>query len=563
MSCSCRGWSARCRPPRRRHPGRLCQPRPHHRTRPDHDPRRLRRGGAERRVAVPAVGAFTGHPPRLGPLRWGERRVGSVVGDPRRRARCRRRTSSPIRRTPTPAAPPCWPWCSSASSSSTTSRACCTCTGRIDPDRPTGTPPNGCALSEYHGLTRASTELAAPLRAAAPGSLAPRAGATLQMRAHRIVKSQQPAELCEVRSRTRPGRGAGQGRRGRPVPLRPPPHALPEPPELPFTIGHETAGWVEAVGAGVRASTSGSRCIVHGAWGCGRCRRCQADLEQYCENVASMSTGGGSGLGRDGGMAEYLLVPAVRHLVPLGDLDPRVWAPLDDAALTPYHALKRLMPLCTPDNWAMVIGIGGLGHAAVQLLKELTGARWSPSTSPTTSWRWPPTSVPTPSSEAMPPTPPSRSVTSTGARVWPPSSIVSGSTPRWRWRPRVHSVSHIVVVGVGLGTLPINVLSVPWETSVSTTFWGTSPSCASSSRSPSAGRFQLHVEQIPLELAGEAYGGSRPARSRAGWSPCPTAERDDRHGSRPGRAPAATRERPRRGCRGRPRRRPSRWVRRW
>jgi hypothetical protein len=64
-----------------------------------------------------------------------------------------------------------------------------------------------------------------------------------------------------------------------------------------------------------------------------------------------------------------------RLLLPLGDLDPRDGAPLSDAALTPYHAIKRSLHLLVPGSTATVIGVGGLGHMGVQLLRALSPAR--------------------------------------------------------------------------------------------------------------------------------------------------------------------------------------------
>ena len=73
-------------------------------------------------------------------------------------------------------------------------------------------------------------------------------------------------------------------------------------------------------------------------------------------------------------MAEYMAVPA-RYLVPLGDLDPVDAAPLADAAMTPYHALRNSRRVLRPGSTAVVVGVGGLGHVAVQLLKALTETR--------------------------------------------------------------------------------------------------------------------------------------------------------------------------------------------
>ncbi len=137
--------------------------------------------------------------------------------------------------------------------------------------------------------------------------------------------------------------------------------------EGPFTLGHENAGWIAALGSGVQGWKEGDAVAVYGPWGCGRCRTCQGSAENYCENHASIP-GYGGGLGSDGGMAEYMLVPSPRLLVPLGGLDPAEAAPLSDAALTPYHAIKQALPMLTPGAHVVVIGIGGLGHMAVQLL---------------------------------------------------------------------------------------------------------------------------------------------------------------------------------------------------
>jgi propanol-preferring alcohol dehydrogenase len=141
-----------------------------------------------------------------------------------------------------------------------------------------------------------------------------------------------------------------------------------------FTLGHENAGWVAELGAGVSGFKEGDAVIVYGPWGCGYCHACQLSMENYCENWATMP-GFGGGLGLDGGMAEYMLIPAARFLVPLGGLDPIKAAPLTDAALTPYHAIKKALPTLTPDTSAVVLGLGGLGHMAVQLLRVLAPCR--------------------------------------------------------------------------------------------------------------------------------------------------------------------------------------------
>jgi alcohol dehydrogenase, propanol-preferring len=148
-----------------------------------------------------------------------------------------------------------------------------------------------------------------------------------------------------------------------------PPGLLPYDP--PFTLGHENAGWVHAVGAGVSGLEIGQPVAVFGAWGCGRCIRCRQGTENYCVEGATVC----GGLGRNGGMAPYLLVPSARLIVPLGDLEPAAAAPLTDAGLTPYHAIRRSLPKLVPGSTAVAIGVGGLGHMGVQLLKAMTAAK--------------------------------------------------------------------------------------------------------------------------------------------------------------------------------------------
>ena len=144
------------------------------------------------------------------------------------------------------------------------------------------------------------------------------------------------------------------------------------PYELPFTLGHEVAGRVAALGPGADGIDEGEQVLVYGPWGCGRCRPCSRGEEHLCEGSAK---GRGAGLGRDGGLAEYLVVPSPRLTVPLDGLDPVAAAPLADAGLTPYHAVRRALPVLRPGTSAIVIGVGGLGHVAVQLLRALTPAR--------------------------------------------------------------------------------------------------------------------------------------------------------------------------------------------
>src|SRR5438445_10743716 len=78
----------------------------------------------------------------------------------------------------------------------------------------------------------------------------------------------------------------------------------------PFTLGHESAGWVEARGSGVTGVADGDAVLVHCMWGCGQCYACRAGAERFCPNTGGRA---GPGMGYDGGYAEYVLVHAARH----------------------------------------------------------------------------------------------------------------------------------------------------------------------------------------------------------------------------------------------------------
>jgi alcohol dehydrogenase, propanol-preferring len=198
------------------------------------------------------------------------------------------------------------------------------------------------------------------------------------MRAIQLTAWEHPAELCEV-PRPVPGPGelllavGGAGLCHSDLHIMGYPEGtLPFP--LPFTLGHEVAGTVVELGPGTSGVELGERVLVYGPWGCGRCRRCSLGEEHLCERGRELP-GRASGIGYDGGLAEFMVVPSPRLTVPIGDLDPAVAAPLADAALTPYHAIRRALGLLRPGAAAVVIGVGGLGHVAVQLLRALSPAR--------------------------------------------------------------------------------------------------------------------------------------------------------------------------------------------
>ncbi|MEV0899129.1 alcohol dehydrogenase catalytic domain-containing protein [Actinoplanes sp. NPDC049802] len=129
---------------------------------------------------------------------------------------------------------------------------------------------------------------------------------------------------------------------------------------MPFTLGHETAGWRVDTGEPVALVSPSS---------CGTCRYCVRGQESGCPYGAA-----GRGYGRDGGLADYVLVDDPRALLPLGSLDPRHAGPLTDAGATAYHAVRRALTRLHPGGTAVVVGAGGLGAFAVQFLRVLTAA---------------------------------------------------------------------------------------------------------------------------------------------------------------------------------------------
>lgn len=195
------------------------------------------------------------------------------------------------------------------------------------------------------------------------------------MRAVRFIEAGRPPELVDVAMPV-PGPGEVLIKVGGAGVCHSDLHILDgdAPIPGPFTLGHENAGWVAALGQGVEGWQEGDAVAVYGPWGCGSCHHCQTSAENYCDRHASIPSYGG-GLGSDGGMADYMIVPSSRLLVPLGDLDPADVAPLSDAALTPYHAIKAVSDVLTPDATVLVLGLGGLGQMALQILRATCSSK--------------------------------------------------------------------------------------------------------------------------------------------------------------------------------------------
>jgi NAD+-dependent secondary alcohol dehydrogenase Adh1 len=138
---------------------------------------------------------------------------------------------------------------------------------------------------------------------------------------------------------------------------------------LPYTIGHENAGWVHAVGAAVTNVAVGDKVILHPLITCGLCRACRFGDDVHCQNSQF------PGIDTNGGYAEYLRTTA-RSVVRIDDsLQPADVAALADAGLTAYHAVAKAARSLRPGDVCVLIGAGGLGHIGIQVLKAISAAK--------------------------------------------------------------------------------------------------------------------------------------------------------------------------------------------
>lgn len=138
---------------------------------------------------------------------------------------------------------------------------------------------------------------------------------------------------------------------------------------LPYIMGHENAGWVEDVGSGVTSVKPGDAVICHPHRSCGICLNCRYGEDMHCE------AGLFPGLGLDGGFADYFITNE-RALIKLNpNVTPLEVAPMADAGITAYRAAKKAAKLLRPGAYCVLVGIGGLGHIALQSLQAISGCR--------------------------------------------------------------------------------------------------------------------------------------------------------------------------------------------
>lgn len=151
------------------------------------------------------------------------------------------------------------------------------------------------------------------------------------------------------------------------------------PLSLPITPGHEIVGRIEEIGNTVPQQflKKGDAVAVFGGWGCGMCTYCKGGDEQSC------SYANWPGIMTNGGFAGYLVVDSYRFLVRINGIDGlnqgvnggsnilKEIAPLTDAGLTPYRAIKKVRSMLGPGKSIAIVGIGGLGYYAIQYAKIL------------------------------------------------------------------------------------------------------------------------------------------------------------------------------------------------
>lgn len=267
---------------------------------------------------------------------------------------------------------------------------------------------------------------------------------------------------------------------------------------LPFTLGHENAGWIES--GDHEGFDVGAPVVISPTWSCGHCPPCRKGWTNYCDTVDL----GAGGLGVDGGLAEYMVAPATT-LVPLRNLEPAEAAPLTDAGLTSYHAVKRCLPILEPGTTVVVIGVGGLGHLGVAFLRELSGAQII----------------------AVDRDPDALQMASgLGAHVCLPSDDTTvdqvkaltgglGATVVLDFvgldatleiaSQIVRKHGQIVLVGIGGGSLPFHFFALPAGCSIVATLGGTTSELAEIVALAEAGRVTPHIHKFPLDEVVSVY----------------------------------------------------------
>jgi alcohol dehydrogenase, propanol-preferring len=247
---------------------------------------------------------------------------------------------------------------------------------------------------------------------------------------------------------------------------------------LPLVLGHEIAGSVEGIGD----------VLVYASWGDGTCTFCRRGEEQLCPAATE------AGWLRDGGYAEWVVVPSRHYLLPLDGLDPIRAAPLADAGVAAYRAVQRIHPWLRRGVSVVVIGAGGLGQFAIQYLKLLTNA----------------TVIVLEPNESKHER--ARQIGADEVMVDVPAHLSAravldfvGSDGTLRQAAGIVEPTGIAVqVGEAGGHLSFGLGSVPHEASFTTSIWGSLDDLAAVLKHARQGELDWHVETLPLEQVNEA-----------------------------------------------------------
>ena len=251
----------------------------------------------------------------------------------------------------------------------------------------------------------------------------------------------------------------------------------------------------------------GQKVAVYAPWGCGVCHQCAQGHENYCERAAELNILA-PGLGAPGAMAEYMTVDGARHLVDIGELDPAIAAPLTDAALTPYQAIKSSLPKLGVGTTAVVLGAGGPGHLGIQILRELSGNRI--------------VALDIDESKLALAKESGADVTMLSSdpdvvakiREMTQRRMAQGVFGFVGFQSSLDAATQLVSVGgdfkiVGLGmsgaTIPVGFFASPYEANIGTTYWGYRDELIEVIEMACQGRLKVHVERFSIDAAPEAY----------------------------------------------------------
>jgi len=221
-------------------------------------------------------------------------------------------------------------------------------------------------------------------------------------------------------------------------------------------------------------------------------------------------------------MAEYMLVPASRLLIPLGDLDPRDAAPLSDAALTPYHAIKRSLHRLVPGSTAVVIGIGGLGQMAVQIIAALSTARIvAIDTAPEKlAVAADPGAEHTLLSEEATPEAVRALAGGRGAEL---VLYVVGSEDTLDLAKQLLAFEgDLTLLGLAGGTIEYSAMALPWGARIATTYWGTAVELMEVLDLARAGKISMRTERVGLDGVADAYERLRQGKVDGRAVACPS-----------------------------------------